>query len=216
MTEADLVQVVTQLRGSKRPWLVLVMLAAAVLPLVILNWGNWRGLTLTVLLPMAFVIVMTLYFQRGVGRAWAKQALTNIGGPTSFRFDDYGFTAESTLRQHRLAWAGLARSLETQHAFLVYTTPATVLIVPKRAFADDDVLRLSAWLRERITPVPVQKVGVFGTVSARRTLVLWVVVLVTFLSIWHFLSIDGSPQRQRHAHDQAEMSGESGGRGDDH
>jgi hypothetical protein len=40
--------------------------------------------------------------------------------------------------------------------------------------------------------------------------------VVMFLSIWHFLSIDGSPQRQRHAHDQAEMSGESGGRGDDH
>ena len=199
VTEADLVDVATHLPGSQRRWLVPVIIAAGILPLLILNGSDWRGQALTVLLPLAFVIIMTTYFQRGIGRAWAKQALTNIGGRTTFRFDDYGFTSESSLRQHRLAWAGLARSLETPRAFIVYTTPGSLLIVPKRAFADDEVARLSVLLRQRITPAPVQKVGVFGTVSAWRILVIWVVVLVTFLLIWHFLD-EGTPPRRDHAH----------------
>lgn len=190
VSEADLTQVVAHLPGSKHRWLVPVMIAAGMLPLLLLNGADWRAQTLTVGLPLAFVLIMTTYFQRGIGRAWAKQALSNIGGPTTFRFDDYGFTSESSLRQYRLAWAGLARSLETPQAFVVYTTPGTVLIVPKRAFADHEVVRLSALLRERILPVPVQKMRIFGRVSAQRTLLLWVVLLVTFLSIWHFL--DGS------------------------
>lgn len=212
VTEADLLQVAKALPGSKRPWLVPAIIAVGMVPLLVLNGPDWRARTLTVLLPAAFVIIMTVYFQRGIGRAWAKQALTNIGGSTTFRFDDYGFAAESSLRQHRLAWAGLARALETPQAFLVYTTPGTVLIVPKRAFADDEVLRLSGWLRERITPVPVRKVGVFGTVSAQRTLVLWVVLLVTFLSIWHFLGEDAPRPSQQGPHgNTGEMAKSSGG-----
>jgi len=31
----------------------------------------------------------------------------------------------------------------------------------------------------------------------RGVLLLWVVLIVTFLSIWHFLSDDGPPHRQR-------------------
>jgi hypothetical protein len=197
--EADLAHAVTHLPGSKRGWLAPAITAAVMVTLWVLNGSDWRAQTLTVLLPMAFVVVMTTYFQRGIGRAWAKQALSNIGGPTTFRFDDYGFTCESSLRQHRLAWAGLARSLETPQAFVVYTTPGTVLIVPKRAFADDEVVRVSALLRERILPVRVQKVGVFGRVSVQRTLLLWVILLVTFLSIWHFLD-EGAPPSRDHAH----------------
>jgi hypothetical protein len=199
VVEADLAQVATHLPGSKGRWLVPVMIAVGMVPLWILNGSNVRGQALTVVLPLLFVIIMTTYFQRGFGRAWAKQALSNIGGPTTFRFDDYGFTSESSLRQHRLAWASLARSLETPQAFVVYTTPGTMLIVPKRAFADDEVIRVSALLRERISPISVKRVGVFGTASAFRTLLIWVVVLVTFLSIWYFFD-EGTPPRREHAH----------------
>jgi hypothetical protein len=198
--------VVKHLPGSKGRWLVPVMIAVGMVPPWILNGSDVRGQVLTIVLPLAFVIIMTTYFQRGIGRAWANQALSNIGGQTTFRFDDYGFTSESSLRQHRLAWAGLARSLETPQAFVVYTTPGTVLIVPKRAFADADVVRVSALLRERISPVPVQKVGFFGTASAWRTLLIWVVVLVTFLSIWQFLDEGAPPRRDRAPRESAAES----------
>jgi hypothetical protein len=117
-----------------------------------------------------------------------------MGGPTTFCFDDYGFSSESKLRQHRLAWASLSRARETPEAFLVYTTPLTVLIVPKRAFSESDVATLRRWLPERITAKPLPPTG---GLRGRGTLLLWVVLVVTFLSIWHFLANDGPPHGER-------------------
>jgi|GEM_PF-4161548 len=213
--EADLGHVLAQLPGAKRPWLVPAMIAAGMVPLLVLSGSDWKTQTLTVWLPLAAVVGVTAYLRRGARRAWLKEALSNIGGPTTFCFDDYGFTYESRLRHHRVAWAGLARSLETRQAFLVYTTPGTVLVVPKRAFADDgEVVRLSELLRERITPVPVQKFRIFGAVSAQRTLLLWVVVLVAFLSIWHFLGEGAPPHRKRVEREAAALSAIPSGGGE--
>jgi hypothetical protein len=39
----------------------------------------------------------------------------------------------------------------------------------------------------------------FGAASAQRTLLLWVIVLVTSLAIWDFLG-EGAPPRTKHAY----------------
>ena len=198
VTEADLAHVATQLPGSQRPWLVPALVAAGFLVFLVLNPAAPREQILSLALPAAFAVLLTVLFQRAARRAWIKQALTNVGGPTTFRFDDYGFASESSMRQHRLAWAVLVRVPETAQAFLVYTTPGTVLIVPKRAFADAEVARLRRWLPERITPTPLQKAGLFGARSTQRTLLLWVLLVVAFLAIWQFLD-QPPPQHRRHA-----------------
>jgi len=100
------------------------------------------------------------------------------------------------LRQHRLAWAGLARSIDTAQAFLVYTTPRTLLIVPKRAFADADVLTLRNMLAERVTAQPAPTGGLLGG-SVTRVLVLWAALIVAFLAVWHFLDEGAPPARRR-------------------
>jgi hypothetical protein len=153
----------------------------------------------------AFSVLVSTLFQRATRRAWTKQAFANVGGQTTFRFDDYGFTWESSLRQHRLAWASLARALETPTAFLVYPSPQTVLIVPKRAFTDADVAVLSRLLRERITLKPAPKAGLFAN-RAWRTVLLWVVLVVTFLAIWQFLDERAPSEHRRHQRENAAES----------
>jgi len=195
VTDADLRHALSQMPGSRRLWVWLTLLAVfALLYIGLRPEGFDRDALLTMVLPMAFAAVGVAYFQVAGGRAWVKQALTNVGGPTTFRFDAYGFSSESKLRQHRLAWAGLNSARETPAAFLVYTTPRTILIVPKRAFSEAQVATLGRWLQERITAKPLQPTGGLG---GRGVLLLWVVLIVTFLSIWHFLSDDGPPHRQR-------------------
>jgi hypothetical protein len=195
VSAADLAEVVTQLPAFKRPWLGPVVIAAAGLLSLSILPDFTRETLLTVALPLLFFIALTAFFQRAGRRAWIAQALANVGGRTTFRFDDYGFTSESGLRQHRLAWASLARAVETPHAFLIYTTPQTVLIVPKRAFTDADVAALSRRLPERITPKPLPGAGLLAG-GTKRTLVLWVVLVVAFLAIWQFLDQAAPARRQ--------------------
>lgn len=210
--EADLSQALARLPGNQRPWLMPVLMVAFMLLYLVLTPSELTTHTILVFaLPVGFAAVGIMYFKVAGKRAWIKQALANVGGPTSYRFDDFGFSSESQLRQHRLAWATLTRTVETPEAFLIYTTPQTLLIIPKRAFADADVAALGSLLLARVKQQPI----VTGRVSGRFTLLLWVVLVVTFLSIWHFLSIDDAPtRRQRHPHqntaDAAEISAEGG------
>lgn len=208
--EADLTQALARMSGNRRPWLMPVLMVGAMLVFVALSPSRVTSVTvLSFVLPVLFVAGLMTYFQVAGKRAWVKQALANVGGPTTYCFDDFGFSSESKLRQHRLAWAALARAVETPEAFLIYTTPQTVLIVPKRAFTDAGVAALHELLPARVTPTPVAKPGVGGRVSGRGTLLMWVVLVVTFLSIWHFLSIDEAPsRRQRHPHESAAASAE--------
>jgi len=221
VSEADLAQALARLPGgNKRPWVYPVLMVVAVLSYMVMTPSATIAETwLTFALPAACVAGGSWYFHVAARRAWIKQGFANVGGPTTFRFDDFGFSSESKLRQHRMAWAALALSLETPEAFLIYTTPRTVLIVPKHAFTSAQIAALHSLLPERITPQPVEKVGLTGRASARGTLALWVMLVVAFLSIWHFLSIDNAPQRRERqtrqaAAEPAELSGEGGASSD--
>jgi hypothetical protein len=213
--EADLSQALARLPGNQRPWLLPVLMVAATLVFVALSPSRVTPeMVLSFVLPVLVVAILMTYIQLAGKRAWVKQALANVGGPTTYRFDDFGFSSESKLRQHRLAWAALARTVETPDAFLIYTTPQTVLIVPKRAFTATDIATLGEWLPQRVKQQPVAKLGLTGRVSGRGTLLMWVVLVVTFLSIWHFLSIDDAPsRRQRNPHESAAIRAEELGEG---
>lgn len=158
----------------------------------LLGEGGQSPDLLPIALPVAFTVVLAIFFQRAMRKGWVKQALVDQGGPTDFRFDDFGFNVDSRLRHHRLAWASLARWLETPEAFVVYTTPRTLLVVPKRAFAAPAVRQVRELLSTRITPAPARS-GLVGGV--RRTLVVWVLLVVAFLAIWHLLD-NGQPPKQ--------------------
>jgi hypothetical protein len=194
LTRQDFVSAVRHLPGMKRSWPLPVMLLVFML---LSSWFGAMPLTPSTLLPAAFVAAMTFYFQHLNRQAWIKRAFAELGGGvTDFRFDDFGFSVESSLRQHRLAWASLARFIETPGSFLVYTSPQTLLVVPKRAFEADEVDDIRELCAARIVYRPDPAGGGPWRGSLKRVGVLWVVVLVMFLATWHFLSTDAPPTSQ--------------------
>jgi hypothetical protein len=196
LTAVDFTSAVAHMPGYKRPWLLPVVGLAAI--------GAWNLLgkvALTTNLTLSFLFVLFLYFQRLKRKAWANQVSSTLAaGVTIFRFDDYGFTVQSTLREHRLAWASLAGQLETPESFFVYTTPHAFWLIPKRAFEADEIANVRQWLRSRVVPKPAPAAAAGG----RRMLLAWVLLIVTFLSIWHFLSIDEQGEHQHRSHDGAQ------------
>lgn len=117
-------------------------------------------------------------------RSWARRAVSEIGGgPMKFRFDDAGLQIESPLRRHQLAWAALPQHLESEDAFVIYTSSSSFVVVPKRAFAAGQLEATRALLHQRIPTKPVKS-------TLPRAIAMWVVLVLAFLGIWHFLRID--------------------------
>lgn len=197
--EADAADAITKLGATKRAWLVpSLVTGVALLAVVLILPLTWQ-VALTIGLPLAFMVLRPIYVTRAARRLWIKQVLASVGGRIAFRFDDYGCVAESSLRQHRLAWAALSRAVETPAAFLVYTMTRNMFIVPKRAFADAEVVKLGRVLRERITLTPPRKPPILNTAS-NRTLLKWLLPFAAYLWLWRF--IGGLPPPQPSGHGQ--------------
>jgi hypothetical protein len=136
-------------------------------------------------LPIVLALVVARAFWKGRAR-WADNAVKDLRSleGVDFRFDAAGVTIDAPGRKATTAWSALARSIETPEAFAIYTTPATVMLVPKRAFSAEDQARLRALLSKLVPNQPLRGVKLYSL----RTLVIWVVALVGFLAVWKFLS----------------------------
>ncbi len=118
-------------------------------------------------------------------KQWADNAVRDLRSleGVRFRFDADGFAFEAPGRSHQFTWASLTRCLETPEFFAVYTSPAAVMVVPKRAFTVADQARLRSVLDTRVPNRPLRGTKLFAV----RTLVIWVVLVVVFLAMWRFL-----------------------------
>src|SRR6185369_12955584 len=130
-----------------RRWLVALLVAAyAIVNLLFMRGAGRATLAPALMFGVAFLSIQT--WQR---RRWPKAALAQLGaGATQFRFEDYGLTVNSSLRQQRFAWSALSRFIQAPTAFLIYTTPRAVFVVPKRAFRDVDIARIAERLKAKI------------------------------------------------------------------
>jgi hypothetical protein len=150
------------------------------------------GVQSSFVLPAAFVVLMNAGFQVLKRKGWVKQTFAVLGGKTQFHVDDYGLGLDTSLRQHRLAWASLARQVETPESFVVYSSPQTLFLIPKRAFEASEVDEVRGLLRSRVVARRL------ASSAGPRLLVVWLVALVGFLSIWHFLSDNSQSHGRRH------------------
>ncbi|HVY32516.1 MAG TPA: YcxB family protein [Polyangiaceae bacterium] len=143
-------------------------------------------LTLPALLPPVVGILAAIALGLWIPHSWARRSLAAMGGGrVTFRFDDEGLYYEAPARQFKLGWGALPQHIDVGDSFAIYTSEQTLLIVPKRAFADADVATLGQMLQARIPPLRQR------TFPLR--LVIWVLAMIFFLSVWHFLSIDAAP-----------------------
>ena len=138
------------------------------------------------LVPATLAGVAALSYGLRRGRStWAKNAVADLRGAdgVDYGFDDEGISVTARGRAFRLAWDTLSHSLELPTAFVIYTTPAAVLVVPKRAFSPSDLPNLSDRLREYVPNRPLRGTQRFG-----RGPLVWFLLMVIFLAVWRFLA----------------------------
>jgi len=139
------------------------------------------------LVPGVMVVGFPLILWRS-RNAWGKNAVAELRGNegVEYRFDAAGFSFSAPGRQVQHAWSALYRCLETAQAFAIYTGPAAVIVVPKRAFAADDQARLVSLLPTAVPNRPLSGAATWRPLG--RTVLLWVVMVIAFLVIWQVLN----------------------------
>ncbi|HYQ17409.1 MAG TPA: YcxB family protein [Polyangiaceae bacterium] len=187
LVEADLIQAAAHLPELKRRWAFSLVIFVFCTITVLLNHN--LGVSWTSVLPIAVGCGFFAYFQHAVAKKWPKRALAELGeGKMTFRFDEQGMSIDSKLRQMRYAWPALARYLEAPESFIVYPTPRSLFVVPKRAFTEAELPEIRELLQTRI----VQKPG--GGSGLKRMVWVWLALVVTFTVIWHFLDEAPAPK----------------------
>ncbi|MFZ5895213.1 MAG: YcxB family protein [Myxococcota bacterium] len=141
---------------------------------------NALPLTLGTSVIAAGAIGLGIY--RGRSR-WARTATEQLrGGAVEYRLDQQGIATRSPGTEARVDWNTVHRFVEAPSAFLIYTTPAYAVIMPKRAFSERDHQPIRELLGRRIQPRPKDRS------LLRRAILLWAALIVCFLSIWQFLA----------------------------
>jgi hypothetical protein len=190
LTEADFLEASVHVPAFKRTrtyglllpamWLVVAGTSA-------MGATRMSELALPLVLSGSFTFGIAFLLLRLAPSSWAKRASADTGpGKIDFRIDAVGLSVNSALRQAQLAWPALAGYAESGSAFIVYTSPQTVFVIPKRAFEDTELGRVRQMLAERLSPK--QR-------SSRLfvRLALGSIVVVAFLTIWHMLSLEPPP-----------------------
>lgn len=187
LTEADFLEASAHIPAFKRTrtyglllpamWLVVAGTSA-------MGATSMSELALPLVLSGSFTFGIAFLLLRLAPRSWAKRASADTGpGKIDFRIDAVGLSVNSALRQAQLAWPALAGYAESGSAFIVYTSPQTVFVIPKRAFEDTELGRVRQMLAERLSPKQ-------GSSRLFVRLALGSIVVVAFLTIWHMLSLE--------------------------
>lgn len=172
-------------------WMVFAMVAVMVVTLSFVApdlWASAANAALLLLCSAAAVGAMLIGIMRGK-RKMAERALEDLGGAIELEFSDGGMCFRTKLRQGEIAWGAMKRSLETASHFFVYTGTQMLMPVPKRGFSDADVAVLRRMLVERANLNAKAK----RLPPGLARLLLSVIVLVVFLSLWNHLSHPEQP-----------------------
>lgn len=187
LTEADFLEASAHIPAFKRTrtyglllpamWLVVAGTSA-------MGATSMSELALPLVLSGSFTFGIAFLLLRLAPRSWAKRASADTGpGKIDFRIDAVGLSVNSALRQAQLAWPALAGYAESGSAFIVYTSPQTVFVIPKRAFEEAELGRVGQMLAKRLS-------GKQGSNRLFVRLALGSIVVVAFLTIWHMLSLE--------------------------
>ncbi|HYP75566.1 MAG TPA: YcxB family protein [Polyangiaceae bacterium] len=159
------------------------------LMIAVLEAHGWRGLMSFPVVIGSFVVGAVLAF--GLWRrrfAWARSAAMQMRSAegVELRFDSAGVSVSGQGQPFQHAWSSLYRCIETPRLFAIYTAPTMVMVVPKRAFAADEQVRLRAWLLKHVPKRELPEARLWRALG--RQIFLWLVFLCAFLAVWFFLN----------------------------
>lgn len=138
-------------------------------------------------IPTGAILFICLPLVRRQRRRAARLVLQGLGNrelDTAFEFTENEVSFVRPAGSARLEWSMFRHFTEVPSAFLLYTNAIVYHVIPKRAFAAEDVPRLRALLSARLTPPPAPPVG------WKRIIGLWVVLITLFVVIWQLIGKD--------------------------
>src|SRR4051812_29774232 len=144
LTTEDFTSVWAALPQHRRVFLQLALTVVAIplfwLLFKLLNsdgTGEPAGMTWTIVAVSVLLVPGFAFKLWRARRVWAKNGLADLRGAegVEFRFDSAGFSFHAPGLQIQHTWSSLYRCIETAPAFAIYTSPAALIVVPKRAFA---------------------------------------------------------------------------------
>lgn len=153
LTEGDFRAVWSVLPRNRRALIQLVFSLSAIpvfwLMVAVLDPLGWSGLMSWPVVTGSFVFgvlgAFGLWQRRFMWAQTAAKQTRNAGG-VEFRFDSVGVALMAGGEPSQHEWSSLYRCVETADVFAIFTAPAMVMAVPKRAFAPDELTRLRALL----------------------------------------------------------------------
>lgn len=152
--------------------------------LVLVGAGVVNGFDVTILMSAGLTVLLFLGMNLYTTRLQARRFFAEID--PGRRSTAYVFTPTSleitTKNSHvRQDYEALKRYVLTPHTLLLYSSSAIAQVIPLRAFAPGDRERVIGWVQSRVKPSP--KVPT----TLRQGVVLWVVLLVLFMTVWWLL-----------------------------
>jgi YcxB-like protein len=130
-------------------WLIRLIIAAALLVLMMVTIYSLVGRgdaryynILQNLLPLVFLAVMWIAILFGLPYYSAYRQFNNmpsVKGQITLDISDSGLRLHSQHTDSTVAWPAFVRWLEAKPVFALYTSPCMFLVVPKRAFTDEQL-----------------------------------------------------------------------------
>ncbi len=181
--------------SGRRKLLVALIITGALLVLGIAAGSGRTDFWLILAFPAVFAVLLVVYFRyllkKATGRLLAHQP--EAERDTTFELDESGYLRKTGLSSSRAAWSTLDSHRETKSSFVLFSSLAGHVILPKRAFREEDIEAIRALLRTHV------KAATTNPMQVRLVVVMWVLLIVTFAAIWFGLG-QSEPTQGRHEH----------------
>lgn len=153
--------------------------------LVLLGIGWVQGFDPAIWMSLGFVAVLLVFTNLGSTRLQARRFFKDIDADkreTTYVFTPTALEVTTKNSHVKQDYEALKRFVLMPHTLLLYSSSSVAQIVPLRAFDPTDRERVIGWVRAQVKPSP--KVPL----ALKRTVGLWVVLVVAFVAIWWFLN----------------------------
>lgn len=181
LTEADVLHAL-QSMPERRFGAAAVYVFAA---LVLLGIGLVQGFDPAIWMSLGFVAVLLVFMNLGSTRLQARRFFKDIAADrreTSYVFTPTGLEITTKHSHVKQDYEALKRFVLMPHTLLLYSSSSIAQIVPLRAFVPADRERVIGWVQAQVKPSP--KVPP----TLKRTVGMWLVLVLAFLAIWSFLN----------------------------
>jgi hypothetical protein len=137
-------------------------------------------LVMTLLVVPMLLVTRSLALRFIVRRQY--RAMPEAGRKIEFQFREDGFMMKTSLSRSNVKYEALHRFVFAPHTLLLYTSTRIAQVVPRRAFNADQLAQIRSWLEAKVPPTPKR------LHPAVKVVGLWLVLIVSFLFIWQWLS----------------------------